>query len=211
MTPIIPEKIERYCTEHSAPASALADELDRYTREHWQSAQMLCGRWEASLLRLLVAVTGARRVLELGLFTGYSALNIAEALPQDGEIVSCEIEQKNADLARRFLDRSAHGHKVKIRIGAALDTLRNLAPSFDLVFLDADKENYGAYLDRCLPLLRQNGLIVADNVLWSGRVFEPKEASDRAIVAFNDKVRDDPRVESVMLPLRDGVSVIRKR
>jgi caffeoyl-CoA O-methyltransferase len=211
MIPVLPEAIERYCTDHSSGASALADELERHTHAQCEAPQMLIGPWEGSLLRLLVAACGARRVLEIGLFTGYSALAMAEGLPPDGELISCEIDAGTAAIARRFLDRSPHGRKVSIRLGSALDTLRALAPPFDLVFIDADKENYAAYFDACLGLLRPGGLMVADNVLWSGRVLKPADATDHAIVAFNEKVRRDGRVECVMLPIRDGVTLIRKR
>jgi caffeoyl-CoA O-methyltransferase len=211
MTTLIPEKIEQYCAIHSAPASDLANEIERYTHQHCEYAQMLTGTWEASLLRILVGATHAKRILEIGTFTGYSSLNMAEALPEDGEIITCEIDPKNAEIAQRFIARSPHATKISLRLGPALETLKTVIPSFDLVFLDADKENYLNYFEACLPLLRSGGLIVADNVLWSGRVLQPRLATDKAIVAFNDHVSKDPRVECVMLPIRDGVSLIRKR
>ncbi len=211
MEPLIPQPIADYCAAHSSPPSRLADELEQYTIKNCEYSQMLTGPWEGGLLRLLLGIAGARRVLEIGLYTGYSALVMAEAMPEDGELISCEINPETAEIARRFLDKSPHGRKVSIRLAPALDTLRTLSPPFDLVFIDADKENYSAYFDACLPLLRKGGLIVADNVLWSGRVLKPKDVSDRAIVAFSNKVRRDSRVECVMLPIRDGVSLIRKR
>jgi caffeoyl-CoA O-methyltransferase len=211
VTPLIPEKIEQYCTEHSSRASELGDELERYTRDHCQYAQMLTGTWEAALLRMLVGITHAKRILEIGTFTGYSSLNMAEALPDGGEIVTCEIDAGNAEIAKRFIERSPHAGKISLRMGPALETLKTVIPSFDIVFLDADKENYPAYFEASLPLLRPGGLLVADNVLWSGRVLQPRAASDKAIVTFNDSVARDSRVECVMLPIRDGVSLIRKR
>ena len=204
------EAIERYCTEHSSGACALAAELEQYTQAHCQDAQMLIGAWEGALLRMIVAMCGARRLLEIGMFTGYSALSMAEALPADGEIITCDVNADTSAIAQGFFDRSPHGRKIKVRLGPALATLKTLRPPFDLAFIDADKENYGAYFEACLGLLRPNGLIVADNVLWSGRVLKPERDTDRAIVAFNEKVRKDARVECVMLPIRDGVSVIRK-
>ena len=211
MKPIVPEAIAAYCVAHSSPPSKLASELEQYTIEHCSYSQMLTGAWGGELLRLLIGATGARRALEIGLFTGYSALTMAEALPEDGELISCDIDPETTKIARRFLDRSPQGRKVSIRLGPALQTLKTLAAPFDFVFIDADKENYSAYFDACLPLLRRGGLIVADNVLWSGNVLAPKDVTDHAIVAFNDKVRNDPRVECVVLPIRDGVSLIRKR
>ena len=174
---------------------------------------MLIGPFEGALLAMLVRLTGARRVLEIGTFTGYSALCMAEALPAKGKLTTCEIKPERADIARSFFARSPHGHKIKIHLGPALETLAGLpvSASFDFVFLDADKENYVNYYEAVLPCLRPGGLIVADNVLWSGRVLAPKKKSDRAVVRFNNHVRRDPRVECVMLPVRDGVSLIRKR
>ena len=155
----------------------------------------------------------ARCVLEIGTFTGYSALCMAEALPAKGKLTTCEIKPEHADIARSFFARSPHGHKIKIHLGPAIETLAGLpvSASIDFVFLDADKENYVNYYEAVLPCLRPGGLIVADNVLWSGRVLAPKKKSDRAVVRFNNHVRRDPRVECVMLPVRDGVSLIRKR
>ena len=212
MDPIIPKASEDYCAAHSSPASALRDELEQYTRQHCAHAQMLVGSLEAALLQLLVRVAGARRVLEIGLFTGYSALAMAEALPDDGELVSCDTNAETSAIARSFFDRSPHGRKITVRLGPALETIAGLPadPAFDLVFLDADKENYDAYYDACLPRLRRGGLLVADNTLWSGRVLTPGAASDRALVAFNRRVRRDARVESVLLPVRDGVTLVRR-
>ncbi len=211
MTFILPEQIERYCASHSAPGSALADKVEQYTTQHCAAPQMLTGAWEGGLLRMLVQIAGVRRALEIGTYTGYSALCMAEGLSAGGTLITCEVDPKNAEIARDHLDRSPHGRKVTIKIGPALETLQTLTPPFDFVFIDADKENYANYFEHSLRLLRPDGLIVADNVLWSGRVLDPKETSDRAIAAFNEKVRNDARVECVMLPIRDGVSLMRKR
>lgn len=213
MKAIIPKKIEEYCLHHTSPRGTLLQKLEKYTRRYCEDSQMLIGPHEGVLLAMLVRLSGARRVLEIGTFTGYSALCMAEALPQNGRLVTCEIKPEHADIARSFFDRSRHGRKIKIHLGPALKTLADLprAARFDFVFLDADKENYVNYYEAVLPRLRPGGLIVADNVLWSGRVLAPKKKTDRAVVAFNKHVRHDPRVECVMLPIRDGVSLIRKR
>lgn len=212
MKTIIPKKIEDYCLRHSTPRNQLLRELEKYTQKHCDSPQMLIGPHEGALLAMLVRLTGARRILEIGTFTGYSALCMAEALLEDGELTTCEIKPEHTDIARSFFARSPHGHKIKLRLGPALETLASLraSTSFDFVFIDADKENYVNYYEAVLPRLRPGGLIIADNVLWSGRVFAPKKKTDRAVVAFNKYVRRDPRVECVMLPVRDGVSLIRK-
>jgi len=213
MKPIIPEKIEEYCLRHSSARNKLLRELERYTQQHCADARMLIGPHEGALLAMLVRITGARRILEIGCFTGYSALCMTEALPANGKLVTCEINPKHADIARSFFARSPFGHKIKLRLGPALETLAALPrlAKFDLLFLDADKENYVNYYEAVLPRLRPGGLIVADNVLWSGHVLAPKDKTDRAVVRFNQRVRRDRRVECVMLPVRDGVYLIRKR
>lgn len=213
MKAIIPEKIEAYCLRHTTVGDKLLRELEKYTQRHCADPQMLIGPFEGALLVLLVRLCGARRVLEIGTFTGYSALCMAEALPKNGQLITCEIRPKHAEIAQSFFDCSPHGRKIQIRLGPALETLASLprSTSFDFVFIDADKENYVNYYEAVLPRLRPGGLIAADNVLWSGRVLAPKKKTDRAVVAFNKHVRRDKRVECVMLPVRDGVSLIRKR
>ncbi len=213
MKNIVPVAIEEYCAAHSDAASALLRELEDYTRAHCQDAQMLTGPVEGALLRLLVQLSGARRVLEIGTFTGYSALTMAEALPSEGRIITCEVNPEHARIAQSFFDRSPHGAKIELRLGAALATIAALTPAepFDFVFLDADKENYVRYFEALMPLLRPAGLLVADNTLWSGRVLDPKEKNDRAIAAFNARVAADARVSRVLLSVRDGVTVARKR
>lgn len=212
MKAIVPQRIEEYCQRHTTALDKLLRKLEKYTQRHCVDAQMLIGPHEGALLAMLVRLTGARRILEIGTFTGYSALCMTETLPEDGELITCEIKPERADIARSFFDRSPHGHKIKIRLGPALETLASLpaSASFDFVFIDADKENYVSYYEAVLPRLRPRGVIAADNVLWSGRVLAPKTKTDRAVVVFNKHVRRDPRVECVMLPVRDGVSLIGK-
>ena len=213
METFVPKPIEEYATAHTTPPADLLNELEAYTIANCEFPQMLVGRLEGTLLKILVKLTGARRILEIGLYTGYSALFMAEALPDDGEIISCEINPDNAKVAQSFLDRSPHGHKIKIRLGPALETIKGLPAEavFDLVFVDADKENYTNYYEAVMPKLRSGGIIVADNVLWSGNVLKPKEATDRAIVAFNNHIQQDARTENVMLTVRDGVMLAVKR
>ena len=213
MKAIVPKKIEDYCLRHSTPRDALLRELESYTRRHVKYSQMLIGPHEGALLALLVRLTGARRILEIGCFTGYSALCMAGALPKNGRLTTCEIKPEHADIAQSFFRRSRHGSKIRIRRGPALETLAALPRStkFDFVFIDADKENYVNYYEAVLPRLQPGGLIAADNVLWSGRVLAPQQKTDRAVVRFNKHVRRDPRVECVMLPVRDGVYLVRKR
>ena len=211
MIPLIDTALEQYAAAHSEPPSSVRQELERYTRDHCRNAEMVVGDLEGALLQMLVELLAARRVLEIGLFTGYSALSMAEVLPPDGEVVSCEIDPDHARIAQSFFDRSPHGHKVRIALGPALASLADIEGPFDLVFLDADKENYLAYYQAALPLLRRGGVLAADNVLWSGRVLKPQQDTDRALVAFNDALRADARVSTVLLTVRDGVLLARKR
>ncbi|WP_437734622.1 O-methyltransferase [Sorangium sp. So ce1335] len=213
MTAIVHPEIDRYAHDHTEPPTALLDELREYTHANEPSAGMQVGRVEGTLLGMLVALMRARRVLEIGTFTGYSALSMAQALPPDGELVTCERDPGVARVARSFFDRSEHGKKIRIALGDALDTIRGLpaSPPFDLVFIDADKARYPDYYEEALPRLRQGGLIVADNTLWSGEVLAPETEDARALAAFNERVARDPRVEKVLLPVRDGVTLARKR
>lgn len=162
---------------------------------------------------MLVQLSGATQVLEIGTFTGYSALSMAAGLPDDGELITCDIDPETTRIAQSFWARSPHGDKIRQKLGPALDTLRALPPdlAFDLVFLDADKENYVSYYETVLSRLRPGGLLIADNTLWSGKVLDPKEKSDHAIIAFNTHVHRDPRVEHALLSVRDGVMLIRKK
>lgn len=201
----INEQIENFAHDHTKPESELFRRLQEETYATMQSPQMQVGRIEGQFLKLLVRLTGARRVLEIGMFTGYSALMMAEALPEDGRLITCDVNPKAEAVARRYFAESPHGHKIEIRMGPALETIARLDGPLDLVFIDADKTNYVNYYEACLPLVRPGGLIVADNVLWSGRVIHPEDDDTRAIVAFDDRVQNDPRVENVCLTVRDGI------
>lgn len=212
MIPVVPKPIEDYCLAHTSPVDPLLDELATYTRAHCKLPQMLTGPVEGTFLRMLVEVSGARRVLEIGTYTGYSALSMATGLPDDGKLMTCDIDADTNAIARSFWARSPHGKKIEPHLGPALETLAQFPADmqFDFVFIDADKENYLNYYEAVLPRLRPGDLIAADNTLWSGRVLDPKEKSDHAIVAFNAHVARDVRVEQVLLSVRDGVLLIRK-
>jgi len=207
----IPEDIQAYADAHSSPEATLYQELAAETRAATTQPQMMVGHGEGLLLKLLVRMTSARRVLEIGTFTGYSALAMAEGLPDGGEIVTCDIDPKATAIATKYWNRSPHGKKIVLRLGPALDTIAGLTGAIDLVFIDADKTNYTRYWDACLPKVRAGGVILADNVLWSGEVLAPKEADALALAAFNEHIARDPRVEHVMLPIRDGITVAVKR
>ncbi|MFH1808067.1 MAG: O-methyltransferase [Pseudomonadota bacterium] len=209
MTPLVDPALETYAAEHSAALPPLLDEVRAFTYAQVEDAHMIVDRGEGAFLRLLVRLVQARRVLEVGTFTGYSALAMASALADDGRLITCELDPHNADIAQGFFDRSPDGTKIELCRGPALDSLRALDGPFDLIFLDADKENYPAYLELAVPRLRPGGLLVADNVLWSGRIIDAthQEETTRALRRFNDLVREDARLEPVLLTVRDGVSV----
>ena len=173
---------------------------------------MMVGRIEGQFLARLVRLSGAKRILELGTFTGYSSISMASALPPDGRIITCDVDPDATAIARRYMDESGFGDRIEIRLGPALETIETLEGPFDLVFIDADKPNYKAYYEAVLPLLAENGLLIADNVLWSGRVVEEDgDESTLAIKDFNEHVANDDRVVSVMLTVRDGMTLVQKR
>ena len=209
---IVNEQVEDYAAEHTTQPDELFDRLAAETREKTTAPQMMVGRLEGGFLAALVQLTGAKRILELGTFTGYSSISMATALPDDGRIITCDVDPDATSIARRYMDESGHGDKIEIRLGPALETIETLDGPFDLVFIDADKPNYENYYEAVLPKLADDGLLIADNVLWSGRVVEPDgDESTQAIMAFNEHVRNDERVTAVMLTVRDGMTLIRRR
>lgn len=209
---IVPEPIDDYAAAHSTPPPRLLEKIANETRTSMSDHGMMVGPLEGRLLEFLVHLSGARRVLEIGTFTGYSALSMAAALPPDGTIVTCEIDPHTAAMARRHFAASPWADRIRLKVGPALGTLAGIEGPFDLVFVDADKENYRNYYEAVLPLLADGGVIAVDNVLWSGRVLDEADDSPatRAIVEFNDFVGADPRVVCVMLTVRDGVTLIRR-
>jgi caffeoyl-CoA O-methyltransferase len=208
---VVSEDIEAYAAAHTTPPEALLAELAEETRAKLQSPQMLTGTIEGRLLELLVHGLQAKRVLELGTYSGYSSLSMAPGLPPDGRIDTCEVKEAHADVARRYIARSPYADRITVHLGPALETIAQLEGDFDFVFIDADKVNYLNYYEAVLPRLSPEGLIAADNTLWSGRVIDESDDSEdtRAIKEFNEHVRSDSRVTSVMLTVRDGVTLIR--
>jgi caffeoyl-CoA O-methyltransferase len=208
---IVPEDIERYSEAHTTQPSELLRRLAEETRETLRAPQMLTGTIEGRFLETLVAATGARRVLELGTYSGYSAISMAAALPPGGHIDTCEVDEEHAAVARRYIDEAGYGDRITIHMGPALETIERLEGDFDFVFIDADKVNYVAYYEALLPRLAERGLMAIDNTLWSGRVVQPDDdESTRAIVEFNDHVAADPRVAAVVLTVRDGITLVRR-
>jgi len=207
---IISSEIEKYAERATCPESELVQELVEVSNENLEYVDMISGRVVGRLLAMLIKISGAKRVLEIGTFSGYSALSMAEALPEDGELITCEYNERYEKLARSFFSKSKHGHKITLKMGLALDTIEELDGSFDFVYLDADKVNYPRYYKKLLPMLKDNGLIVIDNVLWSGAVLKPDDEKAKAIDELNEMIRKDERVEQVMLTVRDGLTLARK-
>jgi caffeoyl-CoA O-methyltransferase len=208
---IVDKRIELYASEHCQEEPELLKKLSQETRDTLPSSRMLTGRIEGRLLKLLALLIGARRILEIGTFSGYSALSMAEALPENGELITCDVNPICLAVARKYFNESPHGGKIRVEEGPALDTIARLEGPFDMVFIDADKPNYSNYYEAVLPLVRKRGLIAIDNVLWSGRVLNPDSVFDKAIVALNKKVQSDERVDQVMLTVRDGLYLALKR
>ncbi len=207
----ITQQILDYCEDHSSPDSPVCDALAEETRAKTTMSQMLVGRVQGTFLTLLARSTGAKRILEIGTFTGYSALKLAEGLPPDGEVITCDIDPETTAIARRFWAKSPQGGKITLKLGPALETIEGLSGHFDIVFIDADKANYINYWEACVPKMRKGGLILVDNVLWSGRALDPKEKDDIAVAAFNTHAARDVRVDLVLLTVRDGVTMACKR
>jgi len=207
MLNFLPEDLERYVREHSSPESEALAALARETHSKTDRSSMMVGHLQGLFLRTLVRVARARRVLEIGTFTGYSALAMAEGLPEDGELITCDLNPETTAIARQYWDQSPHGSKITLKLGPALKTIEGIPGPLDLVFIDADKPNYSKYWDACVPKLRIGGVVAVDNVLWSGRVLDPTEPDGQAIAAFNEHVCHDQRVERVVVPIRDGLLV----
>jgi predicted O-methyltransferase YrrM len=214
MSPILAnEQLEAYIEAHTTPPEPHLAALAEETRATLNAPQMLTGTVEGRFLEALVWAARPRLVLELGTYSGYSALAMAAALPSDGRIVTCELSDEHADFAQRHIDASPYADRIELRRGPALETVATLDGPFDLVFIDADKQNYVYYYEAVVPKLAERGLIAVDNTLWSGNVAEDEDQSDAAVAlrAFNDRVREDDRVVCVMLSVRDGITLIRLR
>lgn len=199
-------EVEGYCIEQAPDEDEVLKALVIETKQKTTLPQMQVGRLEGGFLRMLVRLVHAQRVVEVGTFTGYSALAMAAGLPDNGKLITCDIDPETTAIARAAWDRSPHGKKIELRLGDASETLTHIEGPIDLAFIDADKTGYASYWDLLLPKMRKGGLIVADNTLWSGRALDPGDDPDsRAIAEFNEMVRTDPRTESVLLPVRDGM------
>ena len=206
--------IDKYIDDHTDDVSPLLQELVEETEDATGLSRWSIGKVEGKLMQLLVKISGVRKVIEIGTFTGYSALMIAEALPEDGNLITCETNEAHAEIARRYFEKSLYADKIRLELKPAMKTLKAIADgSIDFVFIDADKPSYGQYFDEAMRILRNGGLIFVDNVFWRNKIFKQPITNEnaRAIAAFNEKVKNDDRAEKVMLSVRDGVYLIRKK
>jgi caffeoyl-CoA O-methyltransferase len=211
---LVSQAVEDYAAAHTTPAAAHLQALAEETQATLSAPGMLTGEVEGRFLELLVFALRPRLVLEIGTYSGYSALSMAAALPEGGRIITCELKDEHADVAERHIAAAGLADRIEVRRGPALDTIASLDGPFDLVFIDADKAGYLGYYEAVLPKLSEGGLIVVDNVLWSGRVADPPSDDDaestRALRVFNDDVAADERVVGVMLTVRDGITLVRR-
>ncbi len=208
------EMIENYVDAHTDDLSHLLEYLLMETESITGRSRWSIGKVEGKLLQMLIKISNTRRIVEVGTFTGFSALLMAESLPEDGILTTCENSREYADIALRYFKKSPYGKKIRLKLGPALRTLEAIEDdNQDFVFIDADKPSYGNYFDEALRILRSGGLILVDNVFWRHKIFKKKISNEnaKAIAAFNEKVSRENRVEKVMLSIRDGVYLIRKK
>ncbi len=209
----LPEILENYIEEHTKSEPEVLKKLNRETHAHVLMPQMLSGHLQGRFLKMLTCMIQPKQVLEIGTFTGYSALCIAEGLPEGGMLHTIDINEELSGIVKKYLTESGADKKVKTYTGNALQIIPELDYTFDMVFIDADKKNYVKYYELVFEKVRKGGFIIADNVLWSGKVVENKVKIDedtKSIMAYNDKIMSDPRVENVLVPIRDGLMIARK-
>ncbi len=212
------DALERYIHDPNAPEAELLRQLDRETHQRMIAPRMLSGHVQGRLLEMIVRMLRPRRVLEIGTFTGYSALSMAAGLEEDARLDTIEVDDELEEMAQSYFDRSLHGSKIRLHIGSALEVAPTLDTQFDLVFIDGDKREYPAYYRMLLgddggkALVHSGTILIADNILWSGKVVEPVAPNDRhtqALLEFNRLAVEDPRVENVIVPIRDGLNIVR--
>ena len=208
----ISDQLQQYIDDHSMEESDLLKALDRETHQKVLQPRMLSGSYQGRLLALLAKMIGPKKILEVGTYTGYATLCMAEGLTTDGSIDTIDHNEELADMQRRYFDQSPYGSQIVQHLGEAKDVLKTLTGPYDLVFLDADKENYPHYFDLIIDKLETGGVILSDNVLWSGKVLEKAiDEATSALQEYNHKINTDVRVETVVLPVRDGLTITRKR
>lgn len=208
----LPEKIESYSSNFTEPEPDLLAELNRFTHTNVLMPRMLAGHLQGRVISMLSQMIKPKRVVEIGTYTGYSALCWAEGLSEGGTVDTIEVNDELEGKIRSFLDRSPYVDQINLHIGAALEVLQSIQGPIDIVYIDADKENYAAYYDAVFDKMSPGGYIIADNVLWTGKVTDPLEKMDhetRALYDYSEKIHNDPRVQNVLFPIRDGLMIAR--
>ncbi|WP_304346893.1 O-methyltransferase [Capnocytophaga leadbetteri] len=208
------EELENYAAQHTEDEPLLLQELNKRTHLNVLQPRMISGHFQGRFLSLLSKMVRPRTILEIGTYTGYATLCLAEGLHPEGVLHTIDIKEELTDLQREFFDRSGYGSQIVQHLGKAADIIPSLNTTFDLVFIDADKQNYAHYFDLVIEKMNRGGIILSDNVLWSGKVVEevkPNDKHTQALKAYNQKIKDDPRVETVLLPIRDGITLSRVR
>lgn len=206
------EELENYAAQHTEDEPLLLKELNKRTHLNVLQPRMISGHFQGRFLSLLSKMVQPRTILEIGTYTGYATLCLAEGLHPEGVLHTIDIKEELTDLQREFFDRSGYGSQIVQHLGKAADIIPSLDTTFDLVFIDADKQNYAHYFDLVIEKMNRGGIILSDNVLWSGKVVEEVKHNDKhtqALMAYNQKIKDDPRVETVLLPIRDGITLSR--
>lgn len=210
----LPEKIDDYVVKHSEDEPELLQQLNRETYQKILQPRMLSGHYQGRVLSMISKLVSPKNILEIGTYTGYSAICLAEGLQKNGELHTIDINEELYDFQRKYFDKSGYGKQIHQHLGDALDIIPKLDKSFDLVFIDADKENYANYFHAIINKLNQGGIILSDNVLWSGKVLETKfkkeDTSTPALIEYNKLLKEDKRVETLILPIRDGLTISRK-
>lgn len=207
---LINREISKYTESFTSEESKTLKELVRISERELEYTDMLSGPQVGMLLKMLVQISGAKRILEIGTFTGYSAIWMADALPEDGTLITLEMNERYRDISRQFFKKEEYKSKIKQKMGNALEVIPTLSGVFDLIFLDADKISYPTYFEMLKPKLKTGGLFVIDNVLWGGEVLRPSDEKSRAIHRLSKIIRNDKDVEQVMIPVRDGITIVRK-
>lgn len=207
----LPDDLQKYAEDHTSTESALLKKITRDTHAKVLMPRMLSGQLQGRFLSMISHLIHPKNILEVGTYTGYSAICLAEGLQPEGKLITLDINEELESRVRSYFEEAGLTRKIDYRIGDAIHIIPTLDVEFDLVFIDADKENYSNYYDLVFDKVRSGGLILADNVLWSGKVVKPKPDKDtRALLEFNQKISADPRVENLLLPLRDGIMMVRK-
>ncbi|MDO7171879.1 O-methyltransferase [Mariniflexile sp. AS56] len=209
----LPELLDEYVVAHSEMEPDLLQQLTRETYQKILQPIMLSGPYQGRVLSMISKLKNPKMVLELGTFTGYASLCLAEGLQKDGELHTIDVNEELFDFQRKYFDKSEYGHQIHQHLGNAIDMIPKLDKTFDLIFIDADKPNYVNYFHLIIEKLNPGGIILSDNVLWHGKVVEPldpKDASTKAVLDYNTLLKEDPRIETVLLPIRDGLTISRK-